>query len=233
MEKGALKKLLIPAIALGLLVLSICNLYAECPSGELCIYPHGSYFPYPVMLSSPATFTIESANSTIGIFPNIVLVMTKASFDGLAGPVVVTWVGTSGQSNQSVFPKASFQAATNGYIPDKTVTPYDSGRYNVSELKMSLGVNGTIQDTLYYTFGPFLGGSAIGRIAREFTVNLPSTQARMLVLAVARSGVCTPFFNMRVGPCKPGFIVPEPAPIAIATASIAALGLFAVKRRRK
>ncbi len=233
MEKGATKKLLIPAIALGILVLSICNVYAECPSGELCIYPHGSYFPYPIMLSSPATFTIESANSTIGIFPNIVLVMTKASYDGLSGPVVITWVGTSGQSNQSVFPKASFQATTNGYIPDKTVTPYDTGRYNVSDLKQSLGINGTSQDTLYYTFGPFLGGSAIGRIPREFTVNLLSTQARMLVLAVARSGVCTAFFNMRVGPCKPGFIVPEAAPIVIATASIAALGLFAIKRRKQ
>jgi hypothetical protein len=233
MEKGAMKKLLFLAIAIGILALSVCNVYAECPNGELCIYPHGSYFPYPIMLSSPATFTIESANSTTGIFPNIVLVMTKASYEGLTGPIIVTWVGTSGQSNQSVFPKASFQAATNGYIPDKTVTPYDSGRYNVSDLKMNLGVNGTSQDTLYYTFGPFLGGSAIGRIPREFTVTLPSTDPRMLVLAIARSGVCTAFFNMRVGPCKPGFIVPEPAPMIIATASIAALGLFAIKRRKQ
>jgi hypothetical protein len=103
----------------------------------------------------------------------------------------------------------------------------------VSDLKQRLGVNGTSQDTLFYNFGPFLGGSAIGRIPREFTVTLPSTHPRMLVLAIARSGVCTPFFNMRVGPCKPGFIVPEPAPILMATASIAALGLFAIKRRKQ
>ncbi len=227
-----MRKLLFLAMFIGILFLFIGNVSAECPSGELCIFPHGSYFPYPEMLSSPATFTIESANSTTAVFPNIVLVMTKASYESLSGPIIVTWVGTSGQSNQSIFPKASFQAATTGYIPDKTVTPYDTGRYNVSDLKMALGVNGTDQ-ALYYVFGPFLGGSPIGRIPREFTVNLPSNQGRMLVLAVARSGVCAAFFNVRVGPCKPGFVVPEPTPIFMATASLAALGLFTVKRRKR
>jgi hypothetical protein len=222
------------ALALGFAALFVGSAYAAtCPNGELLINPHGSYYPLPIVLSSPATFTIESINSTIGVFPNIVLVMTKASYDGLTGPVTVTWVGTSGQSNQSVFPKMGFQAVTVGYVPDQTVTPFDSGRYMVSDLKQRLGVNGTSQDTLFYNFGPFLDGSAIGRIPREFTVTLPSTHPRMLVLAIARSGVCTPFFNMRVGPCKPGFIVPETAPVLTATASIGALVLFAIKRRKQ
>jgi len=227
-----MKKLLFPAVAMAILALFISNTYAACPNGALIIMPHGSYYPLPIMLTSPATFTIESINTTTGLFPNIVLVMTKASFDSLTGPVIVNWTGTSGQSNQSVFPKMSFQAATTSYIPDQTVTPYDSGRYIVSDLKQHLGVNGTQEDTLYYNFGPFLGANAIGRIPREFTVKLPSKHARMLVLAVARSGVCTPFFNMRVSPCKPGFIVPETAPILVATASIGALVLFAIKRRK-
>jgi hypothetical protein len=124
-----------------LFMLFVSGAYAACPGGELLINPHGSYYPLPIILSSPATFTIESINSTTGIFPNIVLVMSKASFDGLTGPVIVEWTGTSGQSNQSIFPKPSFQAATNGFVPDQTVTPFDSGRYNVSKLKERLGVN--------------------------------------------------------------------------------------------
>ena len=228
-----MKRIVLAAIAMTVLALFASSAYAVCPSGELLINPHGSYYPLPIMLSSPATFTIESINSTTGIFPNIVLVMTKASYDGLTGPVTVTWVGTSGQSNQSIFAKMGFQAVTTGYVPDQTVTPFDSGRYMVSDLKQHLGVNGTSQDMLFYNFGPFLGGSAIGRIPREFTVTLPSSHPRMLVLAIARSGVCTTFFNMRVGPCKPGFIVPEPAPILMATALMAALGLFAMKRRKQ
>ena len=227
-----MKKLLFLAIAIGILALPICNAYSQCPNGELLINPCGSYYPLPTMLTSPATFTIESVNSTTGIFPNIVLVMTKASYDSLTGPVTVTWIGKSGQTNQSIFPKASFQTATTGYIPDQTVTPYNTGRYQVSDLKEHLSVNNT-QDPLYYNFGPIFVGSAIGRIPLEFTVTLSSTHMKMLVLAIARSGVCTAFFNMRVGPCRPGFIVPEPAPIVIATASITALGLFAIKRRKQ
>jgi hypothetical protein len=105
------------------------------------------------------------------------------------------------------------------------LTPFDCGRYNVSMLKEHLGVNGTKDDRLYYTFGPFLGGSGIGTAPRAFTIT-------MLVLAVARSGVCTPFFNMRVPPCKPGFIVPESAPMFLATASFAAVALYIAKRRK-
>jgi hypothetical protein len=220
-------------MAMAILALFACSAYAACPGGELTITPHGSYYPLPIMLSSPATFNIASINSTVAVFPNIVLVMTQASYDGLTAPVVVNWTGTSGQYNQSIFPKGDFQAATSGYIPDAMLTPFDCGRYQVSKLKEHLGVNGTKDDTLYYTFGPFLGGSGIGQTPRAFTITLPSTHPRMLVLAVARSGVCTPFFNMRVPPCKPGFIVPEPAPIFLATASLAAAALFIVKRRKQ
>lgn len=223
--------LLAIAIALTLTTLFAGSAHAACPGGDLLINPHGSYYPLPIMLSSPATFTIESANLTVGVFPNIVLVMTKASFVGLTGPVTVDWTGSS-QYNQTIFPKYSFQTATTGYIPDQMVTPYDTGRYNVSNLKKHLGVNGTQDDTLYYNFGPFLGGDAIGRIPRQFTVTVPSTNTRVLVLAVARSGPCTPFFNMRVSPGKPGFIVPEIATLSLTAASFAAIGLFAATRRK-
>ena len=229
-----MRRLLASAITMLLVSLFVANVYAGgCPNGELTIIPHGSYYPLPIMLSSPATFTIESTNTTIGLFPYIVLVMTKTSYDGLTAPVRVNWTGTSGQYNETIFPKNSFSATSSGYIPDTTVTPFDTGRYPVSNLKEHLGVNGTTNDMLYYVFGPFLGGNAIGRIPRQFTVTLPSTKPRMLVLAIARSGVCAAFFNMRVPPCRPGFIVPETPPIFIAMASFAAIGLYAIKRKKQ
>jgi len=228
-----MRRLLSLAVAMTLVALFASVAYATCPSGELTISPHGSYYPLPIMLSNPATFTIASINSTVAVFPNIVLVMTKTSYDSLTGSVTVNWTGTSGQYNKSIFQKTDFQAVSSGYVPDAMLTPFDSGRYNVSMLKEHLGVNGTKDDTLYYTSGPFLGGSGIGKAPRAFTVTLPSTHARMLVLAVALSGPCARFFNIRVPPCKPGFIVPEPAPIFLATASLAAAALFIVKRRKQ
>lgn len=227
-----MRRIVLTLVAAVTLVLMARTVGAACPSGQLAINPHGSYYPLPIMLSSPATFTIVSVNSTYGIFPHIVLVMTQASYDGLSGPVVVTWTGKSGESNQSIFPKQSFQPTTAGYIPDQAVTPFDTGRYKVETLKICLGVNGTKADTLWYNFGPFLAGNPITQTPRNFTVTLPSTQPRMLVLAVARSGVCSVFFNMRVAPCAPGFIVPEIPPALLATASFAVIGIYALRRRK-
>lgn len=223
--------LLAPALALILITLFMGSAHATCGGGALLINPHGSYYPLPIMLSSPATFTIESVNITLGFFPNIVLVMTKASFLGLTGPVTVEWTGSS-QYNQTTFPKSTFLAATTGYIPDQMTTNFDTGRYNVSYLKQHLAVNGTQDDTLYYNFGPFLGGDTIGTVPRQFTVTVPSTNTRVLVLAVARAGLCAPFFNMRVGPSAPGFIVPETGTLYLTAASFTAIGLYAAIRRK-
>ena len=213
-----------------LLVLFPYSAYAICPNGELIITPHGSFYPLPIMLSSPATFTIEAKAPLTISNPNIVLVMTNACHAGLTGPIVVTWIGKSGQSNESVF--QNWDPISTGYVPSSIVTPYDAGRYNVTFLKECLGVNGTQDDTLWYNFGSFLAGSPIGQTPRSFTVTLPSKNPRMLILAVGLSGVCTRFFNSRVPPCRPGFIVPEVPPILIAMASFAAVGLYAVKRKR-
>ena len=71
-----MKKLVLAAIAMTVLALFVGNAYAVCPNGELTILPHGSFYPLPIMLTSPATFTIESVNTTTGVFPNILLVMT-------------------------------------------------------------------------------------------------------------------------------------------------------------
>lgn len=160
-------------------------LASDCRGGELTITPNGV-----LVLSSPVTFSIVFDYPNSANFPNILLVMTKTSYQGLTGPILVNWTGGS-----TSFAKANFQAADSGFIPPQTVTSRDSGRYGLSELRECLGENDTANDVLYYVFGPFLSGS-VGRTAQTFNVSLPSENPRMFVLAIART-VCSTSFDIR------------------------------------
>jgi hypothetical protein len=192
-------------------------------TGEIRIEPHGSYYPLPIMLASPATFNV-SVTAHTAYHPNILLVMTNASYQGLIGDVVVEWVGGS-----SSFPSSSFTAVDNGYVPPSGTTP--GVRYQVSGLKNHIGVNGTADDTLWYAYGPFLSGP-ITTTPQTFNVTLPSTHARMLVYAIGKSK-CSGLFDMRVPPTRAGFVVPDLAPILLTLAPFSAFGLYAIKRRKK
>jgi hypothetical protein len=46
------------------------------------------------------------------------------------------------------------------------------------------------------------------------------------------ASVASDLFDARVPPTIPGFVVPELVPLLLASSSFAALGLYAVKRRR-
>jgi len=163
--------------------------------GTIRIEPHGSYYPSPIMLSSPATFNISvqrSADPTTD--PHILLVMTNSCYHGLTGTVNVTWTG-----GFIAFPKPWTEVNT-GYVPPTGTVP--GVRYQVST-----------------------------QTKQEFTVTLPSTDARMLVYAIGKTGE-TELFNNRVPPTKAGFVVPELGPVLLALASFSAFALFAIRRRR-
>jgi hypothetical protein len=160
-------------------------LASECPGGELTITPSGV-----LALSTPVTFSISFDSSGSANFPNILLVMTKTSYESLTGPIIVNWTGGSAS-----FVKANFQAVDSGYIPSVAVTSYDSGRYGLLELREQLEVNDTANDALYYVFGSFLSG-AVGQTVQTFNVTLPSENPRMLVLAIART-YCSTSFDIR------------------------------------
>jgi hypothetical protein len=202
--------------------------------GALRITPHGSYYPEPIMLSSPATFNITAIDSKTVCNPNIVLVMTNASYQGLTGSVTVEWEGGS-----TSFSKASFTAvnANNAYVPPSGTT--DGGRYTVASLKDHIGVKGTADDTLWYVYAPFLS-RCVDQTPQTFTVTLPSTNPRMLVYAIGKivsfscfNIECCYSFDTKVPPTQPGFVVPDSAPILMALASFSAFGLYAIKRRKK
>jgi len=152
--------------------------------------------------------------------------MTNASYQGLTGPVLVNWTGGS-----TSFPASSFTAVSdnNAFVPPSGTT--EGARYTVASLKEHIGVNGTVDDTLWYAYGPFLSGP-ITTSPQTFNVTLPSTTPRMLVYALGKSWCCQSLFNMKVPPTRAGFVVPDLAPIIMSIASFSAFGLYAIKRRK-
>jgi hypothetical protein len=187
--------------------------------GTIRIEPHGSYYPDPIMLSSPATFNISvqrSADPTTD--PHILLVMTNSCYYGLTGTVNVTWTG--GYNDALVFAEVN----TGEYVPPTGTVP--GVRYQVSGLKDHLNTS----DSVWWAYGPFLAGN-ITQTKQEFTVTLPSTDARMLVYAIGKTGE-TELFNNRVPPTMAGFVVPELGPVLLALASFSAFALFTIRRRK-
>jgi hypothetical protein len=120
----------------------------------------------------------------------------------LTGDVLVSWEG-----EVTSFSKANFEAATDTHIPAQTVTSFDTGRYNASDLYTVLEENQTAKHSLYYCFSPFLS-QAIGQEPQTFKVILPSTHPKMLVLVVARTFEST-FFNIRTSLDPPQDPLPE------------------------
>lgn len=222
----ALKPLLSFAAIIAVLVLfgSPVAASSTCLDGEMIIQPF-SVCRLPLMSSNSSTFTILVNGSAVGTFPNVLLVMTRDCFEGLKGPVLVNW--TNGWTS---FFKINFWETSAGYVPPETVTDSDNGRYNVTDLRECLDGNSMGGSTLYYVWGAFLGGQTIGQSPQTFTVTLPSTQPRMLVLALAQTP-CARFFNMRVVPVQPGDIIPELNPLLL-IAALTALLVYASKRTK-
>ena len=176
----------------------------------------------PVMTESPATFSVYLQSGDDATTPHIFLVMTEECFNGLTGSVTVDWPG--GSTPDLTILAADWNLDSNG---GKVPLGADSGTgYTVSSLKSHLGTT----DGVYWVFKPFLAGP-ITETPKSFTVNLPSTKPRMLVYALGKSGD-TSLFNNRVPPTLPGFVVPEAAPLIAMGMSFAAVGLYAIKRRK-
>jgi hypothetical protein len=223
------KSVLLLSLVLAFLVIP----YAKAETGTIRIDgPEGKI--WPVMLESPADFTIyvkKVANPTNE--PNILLVMSEASWGGLSGNVVVNWTGDS-----IMFAKGEFTAATTNSdkVPPSDTYPMTTGvGYTVASLKdhlsYGLSVPLTSMDTIYWAMKPFLGGGPITETPQAFTVTLPSTQPRMLVYALGKIDEST-VFNNRVPPTKPGFVVPEVAPVLLVVASLGALAVYMLKPKK-
>ena len=176
----------------------------------------------PVMVQSPATFTVYIQSGADATDPHIFLVMTEDSFNGLTGDVTVDWPGGATPDLTIVAADWTFEDDNSVKVPPNT----DAGTgYTVASLKSHLGTT----DGIYWAFEPFLSGP-ITTTPQSFTVTLPSTDPRMLVYALGKSGETT-LFNNRVPPTIPGFVVPEATPLIIMGISFGAVALYAYKRK--
>jgi hypothetical protein len=172
----------------------------------------------PAMVSSPATFAISDV-SKVDYVPQILLVMTVASYNGLSGDVLVTWTGGSITFHELDFELAEFGGPK---IPFA-----DEPVYTVASCADHLGVSG---NDVYYAYAPFLDNN-IDSTPQSFTITASSTALRMLVYAIAREGSETGAFSF-VPPTQPGFVVPELATILLSLAPFGAFGLYMYKRKK-
>jgi len=185
---------------------------------------------WPVMLESPADFTIwvQGAGDPTSD-PNILLVMSADSWNGLTGNVVVSWSGGSVS-----FTKAEFAGIQENSVkvPLSGTTP--GGCYTVASLKdhLSYGLSEPISasETIYWGMKPFLSGDLTGT-PQAFTVAFTSTHPRMLVYALGKTEG-SDLFDNKVPPTRPGFIVPELGPILLVLASFGAFAVYAIRRRK-
>ncbi len=219
-------KLSLWALAIFLVMATVPFVIAE--TGTIRIEP-----ALPLMTKSPADFEIwvQGAGDPTHD-PNILLVMTEATYDGwLAGDVMVSW--ETGLTN---FSKTDFTSVDvlGEYVPPSGTT--NGARYTVATLKTKLNypLEEPIEGPIYWAMKPFLS-EPLTTSSQKFTITLPPiSNPRVLVYALgktAQSGV-PELFNNKVPPTIPGFVVPELGTILLAAASFAALALYSVKRRK-
>ena len=210
-------------IAVLTVIVALALLIVPAYAATIRIDPYSTGYPNAVMLSSPATFNISDV-SKIDYDPHIFLVMTNASYEGLSPEgVKVAWPG----GIPIVFHKADFTYAAKAVTTK--IPPGVTADYTVASCADHLGVSGA--PGVYYAFGYFLA-NPISSTKQEFTITASSTALRMLVYAIGRKDSLTANLNNNVPPTQPGLVVPEPAIVLLMLAPFAALGTYAIKRRK-
>lgn len=204
------------------LIAVMAMLISPAYAASIRINPYSTGYPNPVMLSSPARFNITATEGASAVYqPHILLVMTKASYDGLSGDVAVTWTGGS-----IVFHKSDFTNAPKG--SGNKIPLGVKADYTVASCADHLGVSGA--PGVYYAYGPFLSGP-ITTTEESFTVTASSTALRMLVYAIGNKVDNSGKYDTNVPYSQPGFVIPELGTIILTVASFSALGLYSLKRK--
>jgi hypothetical protein len=229
-DKGVktMKKYVMFAMILGLMLIPC----AMAGTGNLNIDPR-----WPAMVESPANFTIwVGGGSAVACNVQVLLVMTEDCYNGLPlSPdvaVEVSWPGDSIEFIQTDFSGVTGAGGVN--IPDSGTT--NGANYNAANLKshLSEGLSTPLEaeDWIYWDMKPILGGSELTGDAVEITVDLKSSNPRMLVYLLAKSTQSSTLYDMKVPPTNPGFLVPEVAPLLLAGSSFGGLALYIFKRKK-
>ena len=173
----------------------------------------------PVMLESPAAFSVYVNSGPDAHDAIVFLAMTDECHTGLTDDVMVSWEGGS-----IAITAWTMETVNSVKLPPNTENGVG---YTVSSLQSHLETEGPI----WWASAPILDGGMITQTPQDLTVELPSTAPEMLVYALGIVGDGT-VLNVRVPPTIPGFVVPEATPVILAGASFAAMGLYAFKRKK-
>jgi hypothetical protein len=225
------RKIGLAALAITLVLTTVPFAYAGSATGTIRLGPT----VWPVAVGSPANFGVWVEGEGDPTYdPHVLLVMTEDCWNGLAADVVVNWTGGS----VSFSKMADFTGVTsNGAkVPPSGAT--NGAQYTVASLKdhLSYGLDEPISstETIYWALGAFLSGPLTGT-PQNFTVNLSSTNPRMLVYVLGKTegSDLLDNFMRRVPPTQPGFVVPEVplGTIAVVLAMLGALAVFAIKKK--
>ena len=204
-------------VAIALVVVLLAMLVVPVYAATIRIEAYSTGYPAPTMVTSPATFNISDVSKT-DLDPHVLLVVTPECYAGMSWPVTVTWPGMSAPL---VFNDFTFAENSKG-----NKIPAGVEIYTVASCADHLGVSGS---DVYYATGEFLE-NPISSTKQEFTVTASSTSLRMLVYAYGWTD--NPGHLNCVPPSQVGFVVPEPATLALMGSLFAAFGLFAYKRRK-
>jgi hypothetical protein len=195
---------------------------------------------WPVMLESPATFTVWG--QTTPSYDTVMdFVVSEDCYNGMgADPVIeVTYDPGTGVETIITINKAYFVDYTvnSDKYPDFPNVE-EGAKYTVASLKDHLSYDLSVPigetDTIYIAnqrmghedFDP------LGSEPKEVTITLDSTAPRMLIYMHGASEDGGNY-DLKVPPTIPGFIVPEVAigSIMAVAAMFTALGLFAYKKK--
>jgi len=227
------RKIVLVVLAITLVLATVPFAYAGNATGTIRLGPN----VWPVAVESPADFEVwvEGAGDPTND-PHVLLVMTEDCWSGLTGDVVVDWTSDAASFNKT----ANFTgvASNSAYVPPLGTS--SGARYTVASLKdhLSYGLSEPINSTatIYWAMGAFLSGPLTGT-PQNFTVTLPSTDARMLVYVLGKTEGSEVFDNFirKVPPTAPGFVVPEVpfGTVVVFLAMLGALGIFAIKKKRR
>jgi hypothetical protein len=216
------RRLIITAVLL--LLFSAAIQAALAKGGIIIITPQ-----WPVTQNTPATFQISVSKPSDPTYnPQILLAMTASCYNGLeADAVDITWTG-----GDVHFLKANFKLLHGNPPPKVPSDSISDVQYTRSSLSDHLGEGGSTD--VYWAMKSFpIGDGKLHKTPQTFVVTLHSTAPKMLVYSIGKTSETVDKYNIWVPPTNPGFVVPEPATIAAVATSFVALGLYAIRRKRK
>ena len=221
-------------VALTLIIFSF--IVVPVMADSIRISPSGDFWG-SVMVSSPATFYANVTNSNDdGTYDvHLLMVIPQSCYDTLDS-VSVSW--EAGSNGQGSWTAGSVDITTwNGPVTTSMkIPPAAKNGYTGTSLADHLKPERSLdpKEPIYWAFVPILDGAKLEKQdpGIPFIVTLSAEEPKMGLWLIGKNPGSDELDN-QTPTTKPGFVIPEPATIFLATSSLLALGLYAYRRKDK